>query len=300
MKILKIGDELNLSLLEPSVSSINGYYFTKLLHNNSPVYIELPKCRLKQSIVKSSKKIIADLVIDENLDKWFFNLEKKCKQLIIDKSCAWFDNSLVAQDLEVAFISSVKSNANGSILKVNIKMNILNGNPNIKIFQESSPNTSITIETLNQNIVKPIICIVEILGIKFSDKTFQLDIELKQILLCSEEEIKVEDDLFETCLIQINKPKIKLNLKEDFENPVNEICNEIFTNEIEEIEMASPEKTISIKQPLSVYRELYQVALQKAKDTREEAKVAYLNAKNIKDIYLKNDDTTEELFEISF
>jgi hypothetical protein len=311
MEILKTNpDETfsNFSLVDPSVTAIHGYYFTKLLKLTKPIYVEFSKCKLKQSITKSTKKMYCDLIIDSDVDKWIFNLEKKCKQLLIEKSSFWFENSLKASDMDTVFVPSVKNTNTNNILKTNIKLSLLTGQPDVKIFHEerTSKDEKLTIDTLNQQLQNPLICIIEIQGIKFSEKSFQLEYEIKQILICNEEPVKVEEDMFDTCLIQKEKSsalsKIKLNLTYPNDQKIDNICNEILltTNDIgddepREIDLESiqvnAENNISIKDPLEVYRELFKTALENAKKTKEIARIAWLNAKQIKDTYLSNDES---------
>ena len=57
---------------------------------------------------------------------------------------------------------------------------------------------------LNINDVTPeteIICILDIQGIKFTTRNFQIEIELKQVMALDNEPI------FDNCLIKTNKPK---------------------------------------------------------------------------------------------
>ena len=58
-------DFSNLSLSQPNGLQ-GGSYFTKLLFNNEPLYIQSPKCLTKQGIVYSNKKIYCDLIYNNN------------------------------------------------------------------------------------------------------------------------------------------------------------------------------------------------------------------------------------------
>jgi hypothetical protein len=315
MEILKVKpDETfsNFTLVDPSVTAIHGYYFTKLLNKSKPIYVELPLCKVKQSIARSAKKMYCELVIDSELDKWIFNLEKKCKQLLIEKSSFWFENSLKASDMDTVFVPSVKNTAAINSFKLNIKVSILTGQPEVKIFHEehTSKDEKLSLDILNQQLQNPVKCIIEIQGIKFSEKNFQIEYEVKQILICAAEPPTVEEDIFDTCLIQLektNNTKIRLNLTTDLHDPkLNNICDEILSTsnnsivdepfEIDLNTLEATDQNISIKDPLEVYRELYKAAVENAKKAKETAKVAWFNAKNIKNTYLAND--TSELEEI--
>ena len=88
-----------------------GAYFTKILQNNKPLYIEAPKCLTKQGFIKNGKKMYTDLMFnsgDEGFIHWIENLETKCQKLIYDKSEAWFQNKLEINDIETAFTSPLR------------------------------------------------------------------------------------------------------------------------------------------------------------------------------------------------
>ena len=67
-------DFSQLSLAIPT-SIQGGAYFTKILYNNKPLYIQTSKSLTKQGTVKNGKKIFCDLMFDNNselLINWFF------------------------------------------------------------------------------------------------------------------------------------------------------------------------------------------------------------------------------------
>ena len=189
-------DFTKLSLAQPTGIQ-GGAYFTKLLHNSKPLYIQTPKSLTKQGFVKNGKKIYCDLMFDNNDEQfitWMENLETKCHNLIFEKSDAWFQNSLDLNDIETAFNSVLKSYKSGKkyLVRTNIKVNSLSGNPIIKIYNENE--TPLTLEDVNHE--TNIISILEIQGIKFTSRNFQIEIELKQTMVLN------TDKIFENCLIK--------------------------------------------------------------------------------------------------
>ena len=95
-------DFTKLSLAQP-VGIQGGAYFTKLLNNNKPLYIQTTKSLTRQGFVKSGKKYYCDLIFDNNselLINWFEKLEDKCQNLIYEKSDSWFQNALEMNDVE--------------------------------------------------------------------------------------------------------------------------------------------------------------------------------------------------------
>jgi ABC-type uncharacterized transport system substrate-binding protein len=80
-------DFSKLTLAHPSGIQ-GGAYFTKIEHNNKPLYIQTTKSLTRQGFVKTGKKYYCDLMFDKNsevLINWFENLEEKCQKLIYEK-----------------------------------------------------------------------------------------------------------------------------------------------------------------------------------------------------------------------
>ena len=191
----------NISLAQPS-SIQGGAYFTKILYNNKPFYIETPKCSTKQGFVKNGKKIFSDLMFDnsnEDFINWIENLETLCQKLIYEKGDAWFQNKLELDDIETAFTSALRIYKSGKyyLMRVNIKMNYNTNIPLVKIYNESE--VPLTTEDVNSN--TNIISIIEVQGIKFTSRNFQIELEMKQAMVLNTYE------MFENCLIKKSNAK---------------------------------------------------------------------------------------------
>jgi hypothetical protein len=188
----------NISLAQPS-SIQGGAYFTKILYDNKPFYIETPKGSTKQGFLKNGKKIFCDLMFDnsnEEFINWIENLETKCQKLIYDKGDSWFQNKLDLDDIETAFTSALRIYKSGKyyLMRVNVKMNYNTNIPLVKIYNESE--VPLTTEDVNSN--TNIISIVEVQGIKFTSRNFQIELEMKQAMVLNTYE------MFENCLIKKN------------------------------------------------------------------------------------------------
>jgi hypothetical protein len=176
-----------------------GAYFTKILYNGNPLYIQTTKSLNRQGFIKTGKKYYCDLMFDNNsevLIRWFENLEEICQKLIFDKSEAWFQNSLDKNDVETAFNSVLRIYKSGKyyLLRSYVKNNV-NNEPAVKIYNENE--IPLTINDINSD--SNLISILEIQGIKFTSRNFQIEIELKQIMVLDNEPI------FDSCLIKSSK-----------------------------------------------------------------------------------------------
>jgi len=193
-------DFSNLSLAHPSGIQ-GGAYFTKILYNSKPLYIQTVNSLTRQGVVKSGKKHYCDLMFDNNAEtliNWFENLEDKCQKLLFEKNESWFQNSLNLNDIEGAFNPTLRVYKSGKyyLIRTNIK-NTPTNEPNIKIYNENEITLGINDITNETNIIS----ILEIQGIKFTSRSFQIDIELKQVMILDKAPV------FDNCVIKTLKHK---------------------------------------------------------------------------------------------
>jgi hypothetical protein len=201
-------DFSKLSLAHP-VGIQGGAYFTKIEYNKKPLYIQTSKSLTRQGFVKTGKKYYCDLMFDKNSESlihWFENLEEKCRKLIYEKKDDWFQGNLEENDIETAFNSLIRIYKSGKfyLLRTNVK-NTKDDIPAVKIYSEKEIS-------LGLNDITPeteIISILEIQGIKFTSRNFQIEIELKQMMVMDNEPV------FESCMIKTNK-----NNQKALEEPV--------------------------------------------------------------------------------
>jgi hypothetical protein len=175
----------------PPSTLAGGAYFSRIMYNtNKSLFIQTPKSLTKQGFIKSGKKIYTDLMFDNNdtvFINWIENLETKCQELIYDKRESWFETKLEKDDIESAFTSPFKIFKSGKyyLLRVNVK-------PNIKIYDEK--DQIVSTESITSD--KTIISILEIQGLKFTSRNFQIEIELKQSMVVS------PDPFLDECFIK--------------------------------------------------------------------------------------------------
>lgn len=200
--------------LTPPVGIQGGAYFTKLLYNNKPLYIQSSKSQLRQGFVKSGKKYYCDLMYDNTsnpLIHWFESLEENCIRLIHEKSDTWFQNALEKSDVESAFNSIIRIYKSGKfyLVRTNVKSLNSTNEPAVKIYNENE----ISIPYQDVNNENFLLSILEIQGIKFTTRNFQIEIELKQIMVLDNEPI------FDNCVIKSLKKNTLLENKISKELP---------------------------------------------------------------------------------
>jgi hypothetical protein len=297
-----IFDFSKVSLAHP-VGVQGGGSFTKIEFNNKPLYIQTTKSLTRQGIVKSGKKYYSDLMFDKNsktLINWFENLEDKCKKLIYEKKEAWFQGNLEENDIENAFNPLMRVYKSGKyhLLRTNIK-NTKYDNPAVKIYNENEiilGVSDITPET-------EIFSILEIQGIKFTSRNFQIEIELKQMMVLDNEPI------FDSCLIKTNKKTQEKTLDEfkpetiikndiDLDNTIEEQKLNIISSITEEVNSTDNSQNILNKmdETLNSLEELEPIDLLVPDVKNEEDNIALdIEFEDLNDDIQENNDELREI-----
>jgi hypothetical protein len=201
-----IHDELDkfdfdkLTLVKPT-SVTGGNYFIRFLVGGDPLYIQPPKCTTKQGIVKSNgKRFYTDLMFtneNEELIRWMENLESQCQKRIFEHRADWFDGDMELHDVESYFTSPLKLFKSGKFYLARINISTVLGKPTLKIYNEDEEEQSFDSITDKMTVLT----ILEIQGIKCSARSFQIEIELKQMMVLK------PVNLFDKCVFA---PKHKL------------------------------------------------------------------------------------------
>ena len=170
-----------------------GNYFIRILQRQNPFYIQPPKCATKQGILKSGKKMYTDLLFrheDEPFNEFMESLETFCKNQLFHFREKWFDSSLTEPIIEDSFTPISKLYKSGKFHSVRVNIPTRLGKCSLKIFDESEQE--VPLEEIRDS--SSLLTILEIQGIRCSSRTFQLDMEVKQMMVLK------PVDLFETCL----------------------------------------------------------------------------------------------------
>ena len=238
MTIFKVGENLDLGNFKLShpVPNAGGTYFSKLTINNNEdqFYIQTPKCKTKQGIVKTGKKKYTDLLFCEsNADfiEIITKLEEKIQELIFNKHDIWFANTdLEMEDIQNSFVSPIKVYKGKNYL-MRANMNSMRNSINnvVPIFNEKEAAKNLEDITVDSDIIT----ILEILGIKFSERYFQLEINIKQIMIIE------NAPMFESCLIKrkddIEMEDVKIEQSKEESKEENEKDTEEIREEMTEV-----------------------------------------------------------------
>jgi hypothetical protein len=202
-------DKFDNIILSPPQSIQGGSFFTRMTINNKDICIEFPKCKTKQGFINGERKNYTDLLYDNNLNEdvneLFEKIETTCHKLIYNKRDIWFNSELHLNDIESTFTNSLKMYKAGKLFLIRCYINKspINKQPQCKLYDEDGG-----VIAFNEfNLENYIIPLIKIEGIKFSSKTFQLELSLSQIMVLKNED-EVNNNI---CLIK-NLPKSNLDI----------------------------------------------------------------------------------------
>ena len=174
----------NISLSKPIVLNEGTFYSKIVDQDKETITIQSPQCKTK-GIMNINKKIYTDLVFDGNnavFTSWINSLEERIQQEIYNNRETWFVSSEIElDDIQLAFLPVLKLYKGSSYIT---RTYIQNGtsdvkNQRIQVYNEDE--TPRDIEDVKED--DNVIAILEFQGIKFSQRSFQLYIIVKQIMI---------------------------------------------------------------------------------------------------------------------
>ena len=184
----------DLSLSKP-IALQGGSFFSKIQKKSDPLYIYSPKCHTS-GIIASGAKQYADLLFtkDDSFVQWMDSLEERLQSLIFENRHTWFvTDSIDLDDIQHAFMPVLKFKHGQYTLRGNILVRKHPWEESLQVFNEHEtliPHTSVK----DTNVVS----ILDIHGLKFNDKSFQVVVYLRQMVVLS-------PSLFSECKIKLKE-----------------------------------------------------------------------------------------------
>ena len=191
--------DFNLLSLESPQSIQGGTHFTNInINGDKPLYIQMPKCTTKQGIVKTNRVMYSDLLYNKNncepLIEWLLALEKHCQSKINEKKDMWFVSEMTEDDIENMMTPVYRLYRSGKNLLIRTFIDVDKATDKGKcmVYDENEI-------LLDQSAVvgTNIIPLILIEGIKFTSKSFDIEIKLIQIMVLDK-----DPELMQTCLIK--------------------------------------------------------------------------------------------------
>jgi len=208
-----INFDFNKLVLTKPTQITGGNYFMRFLINNNPLYVQPPTCSTKQGIIKAGKRIYTDMMFTNENEKflnWMEKLENYCHDYIYKNRANWFDSEIELHDIENYFTSPFKIYKSGKYYIIRVNVSTILGKPTLKIYDENE--SEISLESICEKM--NVMTILEIQGIKCSSRSFQIEIELKQMMVLK------QIDLFQKCLFAPLKNSMNSNKAESISNEI--------------------------------------------------------------------------------
>ena len=177
-----------------------GTYCANLLLNDTPLLIQTPKCKTKNGVHKTKNQIYCDLVLTQDHTEfidWFDNLQSKVRELILQNSSNWFHESPTLDEIEYNWNDSIRTRREYYLLRSFVHKTKGVNKVALQIFD--TDENQLNMEDVDNE--KNVVCILEIIGLKFSSNSFHLEIGLRQLMVINEKPI------FDKCLIKLNSNK---------------------------------------------------------------------------------------------
>jgi hypothetical protein len=188
-------------LTSPS-AMIGGNHMIKFLVKDLPLYIQPPRCKTKNGIFKSGKRYYSDLMFshdNEEFIQWLEELEKYVCANIYSNREKWFDSDMEQHDIENYFTPPLKLYKSGKFYLVRVNAPHGLTQTSLTIYNESEEKVDPDAIEENSNVIT----ILEVQGVKCSSRSFQLEFEMKQMMLLN------PTNIFDKCILgeSIKKPK---------------------------------------------------------------------------------------------
>ena len=174
-----------------------GTYCANLVINEGPLIIQTPKCKTKNGIHKTAKQIYCDLLMNKDHSEfleWLETLQEKVKSLILENSSKWFHDETSLDEIEYNWNNSIRTRKDCYLIRSFVHKP--KGINKISLQIYDTDENQLNIDQVKND--KKVICILEIVGLKFSSNSFHLEICLRQMMVINEK------PLFNKCLIKLN------------------------------------------------------------------------------------------------
>ena len=247
MNIYKADDSFDFSsitLANPQPVQ-GGSFYTKLsVGLDKPLYMQLSKCVTKQNIVEAMRGKYCDLMYERNdedqLMNWIEKFEHGCQDKINAKKSLWFQTELTRDDIETMMSPMTRLYKSGKNILIRVYLNTSKHTGKDKYIAYNENEQPVDLDSITAD--KYIIPLILIDGIKFSSRSFEIEIKLVQIMVIDPPVIK---EVRPICLIKnsISKPLSNSNTNVDLD-----ITNELKTPVV--IETPVVQRTPVIETPV--------------------------------------------------
>jgi hypothetical protein len=181
-----------------------GSYITKItMDNDKPLYVQFPKCCTKQAVVTTKRGKYCDLMYErerhEELIHWIENLESIFQDRLDAKKSLWFTADLTRDDIGhlMSPIARLFKSGKYLLIRTHIHTDKHTGLDKCMAYDEEQVNVDISSVEPEREIIP----LVLIDGIRYSSRSFEINIKLTQFMA-----IDKTVEVLNTCMIKRRKP----------------------------------------------------------------------------------------------
>ena len=185
--------------LAPPNGLQGGSYFSMMYYKDAPLYIQTPICTSRQGVTPGKRPYI-DLMFsshDVPFLEWLEALEANAVRLIYEKRNLWISSDIEKSDIEAGFTSPIRPYKGGKYYLIRshiqtVKHLATGSASSCSVFDENE-------RPVPMEYIKPehqMYAVLEFQGIKFTARSFQMEVTLKQVLIVP------NVPLFQSCVIR--------------------------------------------------------------------------------------------------
>lgn len=193
----------------------NDNYFCSINYNDDEFNINDSRCLLYNNIETIDKLTYLTLSLEKDFALFIQNLYTNLKTQLYENSVKWFEEPLTLNEIENNFIFPLKINIEKGTYELRTIVNMNN------FFVKDNNNNEVNIENIKGYIIPNI----QIKGISFNSKNFNLDVVLNNIIVQNNENISEIEEY--------DVKKDMINNDEEFyinDNKYFEVCEFIDDN----------------------------------------------------------------------
>ena len=220
------------------IKSKGGSLLTKTSYNinnqNIPIYIQSPKLKTTSGIIINESRSYIDLELDKNhlgFYEFITNLDEHNLTMTHKKSEEWFGQQLPMDVIDDFYNSPLKMSRLEKAPSVKFKIPVSKGRPLCEIFGDNNRNLEHQLVKKNNEVI----CILELIGIKYFKQRFECEWKVIQLRAFIEDYIPrdclIDESLMtdfekDTELFSLNNKKLNENQDLDVENQDLDVENQ--------------------------------------------------------------------------
>jgi hypothetical protein len=202
MNVLHIDsvDFTGMSLGEPVAVQGGSFYAKIYVCGDDSMWVQLPRCSLKQGIVSTKRGKYCDLMYDrdasQQLAAWVEAFEGAVQDRIDTKKHLWFQGDLTRGDIETMMAPVSRSYRSGrcTLVRAHLEVDRRTGADRCVVYDEAERLVGAGTIDADHELVP----LLHLAGIRFTSRSFEVDVKLVQAMVLAK-----RPSLQDTCLIKV-------------------------------------------------------------------------------------------------